>query len=250
MGHHLRTAIAPAYLALCLILGGASAEGYWVNLVLQLLAVPIIGWSLLARRKTETPAAAKQLLWIAFLALVVIGIQLISVPPEIWTHFPGRERIADGFELLNLPLPWMPISLAPLNTIASAIWLLPALAVLLAIVKLGSFKGDWIALAILVVTAAAVVLGALQILGGAGSQWELYEITNYGSATGFFANSNHMATLLLGAIPFLSALYLKAGEAGEAGRAAKRASGQEIARQVGLRSDELEQAALRYASGG
>ena len=207
---------------LCLILGGASAEGYWVNLILQLLAVPIIGWSLLARRKTETPAAARQLLWIAFLALLVIAIQLIPLPPETWTKLPGRDRVAEGFQMLNLPLPWMPISLTPLNTMASALWLLPAFALLLAVVKLGSFKASWIGWAILIVTGAAVMLGALQILGGERSQWELYEVVNYGRAIGFFANSNHMATLLLVAIPFLAALYIAAVRSGGG---AQRASG-------------------------
>ena len=214
MSRYISTAIAPAYLMLCLILGGASAEGYWVNLILQLLAVPIIAWALLARRKTETPAAARQLLWIAFLTLLVVAIQLIPLPPEMWVNLPGRETVAEGFRLLNLPLPWMPISLTPLNTVASALWLLPALAVLLAVVRLGSFRASWIAWAILIVTGAAVMLGALQILGGERSRWELYEVVNYGSAIGFFANSNHMATLLLVAIPFLAALHTAAAASG------------------------------------
>ena len=222
MANHLRLAIAPVYLMLCLILGGASAEGHWANLILQLLAVPIIAWALLARRKTATPAAARQLLWIAFLAVLVVALQLVPLAPEIWTRLPGRDRVADGFQMLGLPLPWMPISLAPLNTMASALWLLPGLAILLAIIKLESFKASWIAWGILIVTAAAVMLGALQKLGGARSRWELYEVTNYGAATGFFANSNHMATLLLIAIPFLAALYAKAAANG---RSAQRTSG-------------------------
>jgi O-antigen ligase len=39
-----------------------------------------------------------------------------------------------------------------------------------------------------------------------GSPWYLYRQSSFGAATGFFANSNHMATLLLVSIAFLAAL--------------------------------------------
>ena len=40
--HHLRIALVPAFLLLCLVLGGASAAGIWSNMLLQLLAIPLI----------------------------------------------------------------------------------------------------------------------------------------------------------------------------------------------------------------
>jgi O-antigen ligase len=85
---------------------------------------------------------------------------------------------------------------------------------------LGGFKPKWLAWVVIAVTAAAVLLGALQLLGGTKSRWEIYEITNSGSATGFFANSNHMATLLLVSIPFVAALYLDATRRGKSARTA------------------------------
>ena len=53
--------------------------------------------------------------------------------------------------------------------------------------------------------------GALQIGGGGPGQspWYLYEITNLG-AVGFFANSNHMGSLLLVAFPFAAMLAARA----------------------------------------
>jgi O-antigen ligase len=38
------------------------------------------------------------------------------------------------------------------------------------------------------------------------SPWYLYQQSNFGVATGFFANSNHMAGLLLVSVPFIAAL--------------------------------------------
>ena len=48
-------------------------------------------------------------------------------------------------------------------------------------------------------TLAAVLLGTLQVSSPIPTQspWYLYRRTNHGVATGFFANSNHMATLLV-----------------------------------------------------
>lgn len=222
MSTYLRLGMVPAYLALCLLLGGASAAGYWANLTLQLIAIAIILWAVLAQRKTPVSSASWQLIAIASLIVLAIVMQLIPLPPGVWPLLPGREQIARGYELLNQSLPWIPISLAPRATIASGLWLLPALAILLAILRLGNFTAVGIAWVISLITAASVALGALQIAGGTTSPWYIYRITNHGQTTGFFANSNHMATLLVVSIPFLAALYVTARSRG---RSAQRTSG-------------------------
>jgi O-antigen ligase len=54
---------------------------------------------------------------------------------------------------------------------------------------------------------AGVLLGTLQVSSPdpPASPWYLYRQSNFGVATGFFANGNHMATLLLACIPFIAA---------------------------------------------
>ena len=208
MIYHLRLALIPAFLFLCMLLGGASAGGFWANMILQLLALPIIAWALLVRRTTPMQPSGRQLSGLLLLLLLLITVQLVPLPPAIWTALPGRTSVADGFALLGLPLPWLPLSLAPYATISSALWLLPAVAVLLGIIRLGSFKAKWLAGAVATVTVLSVAMGALQIAGGESSPWYLYEITNFGVITGFFSNANHMATLLVASIPLLAALFL------------------------------------------
>jgi O-antigen ligase len=222
MTHYLKLGVIPAYLLLCLILGGASAAGFWANMALQLLALPIIVWSLTVRRGSPMPAPARQLMLLLVLMLLVVAVQLVPLPPSLWTALPGRHGVANGFEMLGMPLPWLPISLSPQGTISSALWLLPAFAVLLGIIRLGAFRTSWLTWSIILVAAASVLIGALQIAGGDLSPWYFYKITNYGATTGFFSNSNHMATLLLVTIPFLAALYLGARRKG---RSTQRASG-------------------------
>src|SRR3546814_4611729 len=88
--------LVPAYLLLCLSLGGASAAGLWANMLLQLLAIPIILWSLLSRPATPLSPPARPLLLLAWLAVALVAVQPIPLPPFLWTLFPGRGAIVDG----------------------------------------------------------------------------------------------------------------------------------------------------------
>lgn len=198
-----RHMVVPAFLLACLLLGGASAAGFAANLLLQIAAIPLIGWALW--RLVQEGASPQIRVPLALLALLVAValVQLIPLPPGVWTMLPGRAPVAAGYRLLGIPLPWLPLSLAPSDSLASLLWLLPAFAALLAVIVLGAFRGRGIAAVIVIVTLASVALGAVQVVGGASAYF--YHFTNYGVAVGFFANGNHNATLLLVCIPFLAA---------------------------------------------
>jgi O-antigen ligase len=84
--------------------------------------------------------------------------------------------------------------------------LLPPLAIVAGIVRLGAHRGRYLATAIVVGTVAGILLGAVQV----SSRWGyLYSVTSRGQAAGFFANANYMGTLLLSAIPFTLALLAR-----------------------------------------
>lgn len=200
----LRHGIVPAYLLLCLLLGGASAAGLIANLVLQIIALPLIGWSIWHFLQTGPAPQLRSPVILLGLLVGVALLQLVPLPPVLWTHLPGRGAVAEGYALLGIPLPWLPLSLAPQNSLYGLLWLLPAFAVFLCIIALGAFRARGIATIIVAVTLLAVAVGALQVIGGDSAYF--YDVTNFGQAVGFFANSNHNATLLLVCIPFLAAL--------------------------------------------
>jgi O-antigen ligase len=222
MTQRLRLLIVPLYLLACLVAGGASAAGYWSNLVLQLVGLVVIVAAVAARRGAPLPAASRQAILLLGLLAALILLQLVPLPPAVWTHLPARGNVAAGFALLRMPLPWLPVSLEPYRTIASALWLLPAVAVFLGIAVLGLYRASWIAWCLAAVSLVSVALGALQRVGGEESGVYLYRITNFGVMTGFFANANHLGTLLITTIPFLGGLYLHA--AGK-GRSLQKSSG-------------------------
>ena len=208
MTQQLRLSAIPLYLMLCIFLGG-STRGHWANMVLQLIAIAIIAWAALTRRPAQLPKTGYVLVLVVGLLLLLIALQLLPLPPAIWSALPGRGFIANGYALLGQPLPWLPISLAPYQTLASALWLLPPLAILAGILRLGAYQMSWLAAGLCIATFVAVLVGTLQVASGdpVSSSWYFYKFSNFGQATGFFANSNHMATLLIVAIPFLVALF-------------------------------------------
>lgn len=199
-----RQAALPAYLFLCLVFGG-SAQGIWANAALQIGAAGILAWALLAKQPQRLGKAARRLLLLAGGLGLLFLAQLVPLPPGIWTALPGRALFADGFGLLGMPLPWMPASLLPYETLATAFTLLPPAALLIGMLRLGEWRSETMFAALLAGASVSVLLGILQVTAGDGS-WYFYERTNLGIAVGAFANGNHYATLMLVAIPVVAAL--------------------------------------------
>ena len=207
MAPTFRKAVAPTYLFLCLTLGG-SAQGIWANAILQILAVAIIAWSIIDPKGSKPPIAVRSLALLVFVALLLVLIQLLPLPPGVWASLPGRGMVTEGRTLLGLPQGWSSVSLAPYDTMATLLVLLPPVAMFLAILHSDDRNEAPLAMSLIAATFAGVLLGLPQAMGGnvSGSPWYFYERSNFGYATGFFANKNHMASLLLVTLPFLVAL--------------------------------------------
>lgn len=201
-----RPAVAPAYLFLCLLLGG-SPQSIWGAAILQLLAIALIAWALLERDR-GLGRSSKQLLLLIALAVALILVQLVPLPPAMWTALPGREFVAEGFALLGTPTPAMPISLSLYDSLATLLAVLPFLGMLAATLVLRAYSALWLAGALIAGATAGVLLGILQVSSPFPEQspWYLYRVSNFGVATGFFSNGNHMADLLLVTIPFIAAI--------------------------------------------
>lgn len=201
-----RQLVIPAYLFLCLLLGG-SAQGIWANMILQLAGVAIIFWALIEPAREKSTGSARLLLLLAAAAIAFAVIQLIPLPPAVWSGLGGRDAIAEGYRILGQPLPALPMSVTPYRTIDTLLSAIPALAVVLGVVRLKAFRAAYAASAIIAGSLAGICLSALQVSTASGSaSWYLYPVSNIGLGVGFFANANHMATLLLISLPFIAAL--------------------------------------------
>jgi O-antigen ligase len=209
-----RQAIAPAYLFACLILGG-SAQGIWQNMILQLAGLAIIAWAAAAPAEEPLLSPAKQLLLLAILGTLVVALELVPLPPRVWSHLGPRNQFVEGYRALGIAVPALPLSLTPAKSLDALLGIIPPLAIFCAIVRLRAFRPAWLAAALLAGTVAGILIGALQVASSSSGQspWYLYEETNVGAGVGFFANANHMAILLVVALPFLAAVAATARRA-------------------------------------
>ncbi|MCW1401068.1 O-antigen ligase family protein [Novosphingobium sp. MW5] len=137
--------------------------------------------------------------------VLVFVIQIIPMPPALWTLLPGREAIAVIDREVFGQLQWRPITIDSEATFQSAAFIIPFIGIYLAWRsgngprREGMVRGIWIALAI------AVALGLLQLAGlGMLHPYPVESDNEFGN--GFFTNHNHQATFVLMAAALAVAL--------------------------------------------
>ncbi len=195
------------FLLLAVTLGGSSVAGGTANAVLQVAAVIAIAATFARARPAPRSGGERQLLILAGIFGALFVVQLIPLPPGVWSALPGRQHVAEGLTALGLPLPWMPLSLAPEKTVQSGLSLLAPVAM---IVMIGAFRRPVAragVLALLVLMVLSVLIGVAQVAGN--QHLYFYDFTNGGSAVGFFANSNHFATLMCLTLPLAAGLVAR-----------------------------------------
>lgn len=127
-----------AFTMVCsLLLGGGTRGGFLSDTILELFAIPaflISLSSLVAMPSSQTKHRAAWPL-VLYLAIVILPlVQLIPLPPWLWTKLPQREQMVAIFDLLGRGLPWLPISLSPNSTWVSVLSLLAPLAIFLGVI--------------------------------------------------------------------------------------------------------------------
>ena len=187
--------LCAAVLTLSLLLGGGTRGGFLSDLLLPLFALPLLALGLWRLMETPlTKQAQWALLFCAALALLPL-LQLIPLPPWLWTLLPNRAELAAPFEAMGGSAPWLPLSVAPEATWVALLAMVAPLAILIAMLLLTYEERRWLSLVILGVGTISVFVGLLQVAQGLESSWRFYEFTNPSEAVGFFANRNHFAAL-------------------------------------------------------
>jgi O-antigen ligase len=189
---------------LAMLFGGAGDQG-WSDAVVQLAALPLLGWAMC---KLDPSQLGRGGAWAIALLCAILALpllQLIPMPPSLWSALAGRGEVASAYEAAGMSLPWLPLSLDPSATRLGLLSLLPATAVFLAMLSLEQRSRRILIVLIFVAVFASGVLDILQMMGGQDSPLRFYEPTNRDRAVGFFANPDHSAAFLYSAIPFIVA---------------------------------------------
>jgi len=191
----IRLTAQMALLVICLAGGGSSRADVYSLLYLRPIAALVLAAVLLVTTGREVRAARVPLILLGLLAASMV-IQLIPLPPEIWSVLPGRPALAEAAAAAGIASVWRPISLTPDLTLNSLISLVPPLAALLATVGLTGKEHRFLILVLIGAAVASSVLGIAQLVAGAADGPYLYTVPTRGTASGLFANRNHNAAFL------------------------------------------------------
>ncbi|MGH9549530.1 MAG: hypothetical protein ACRD3W_09145, partial [Terriglobales bacterium] len=199
-----------------LMLGGASRNGFSGDVTLQFLAIPVLALGFWRLVESDVTPQIRWALWFCVALVALPLLQLVPLPPSLWTALPHRELSAESFALIGKEPPWMPLSVSPQATWLSVLSLLPPLSIFIGVLLLGYRDRRWLSLVVLAVGVVSAFLGLMQVAQGPTSALRFYQFTNPTTeAVGFFANRNHFAALLYVVLLFTVAWATKAGaEAG------------------------------------
>jgi len=188
-----------------LLLGGGTRGGFLSDTILELIAIPAFLASLatlVALPRSESKQRAE---WALMLCLAIAAlplVQLVPLPPRLWTELPNREQMVTVFGLLGRELPWLPISVSPSATWVSVLSLLPPFAIFLGVIQLSYRERRVMSLIFVAVGIVAAFVGLAQVAQGQDSPLRFFAVTNESEAVGFFANRNHFAALLYSLLLF------------------------------------------------
>ncbi len=188
--------------AAAVLLGGGTAVGQFSDQLVEVLSVPLLflGLSRLMGRRWEPGWAPALALLVLILALPLL--QLVPLPPAIWTLLPGRASVVAVLEAAGLPIGWRSMSLAPFATLYSFLSLLPAAALFVAALQLEASSRYRLLIVPLAIAGLSGLLGVVQFVSRDASDISMQGAANVGFAIGFFANRNHYAALIYTMLPF------------------------------------------------
>lgn len=131
---------------------------------------------------------------ILFLAVLLVVLQIIPLPPAVWQNLPGRERIVDAAVLSGQPQPWRPLSMVPGATRNAGWSLVVPVAVFVLANGLRQRECSWLLTVVLALVIACMLVGLLQFSGASFDNPFVND--SPGQVSGLFANRNHFALFL------------------------------------------------------
>ena len=195
--------VAGGLLALALAFGGAGLTFPLLQMTVGLAAIAAAAYFVLTRRSWHLPRLSRAAIAILACALLLPLLQIVPLPPALWTALPGRGLPMEVDAILGQS-PWRPLSLDVEATLHSFLVMIPASVVFVALLFLSRaerMRLMWIVLGFALLGAA---IGIIQATSGG---WlTIFPSGHKGFATGLFVNRNHNAALLLVAMPIAAGL--------------------------------------------
>ncbi|MBX3565286.1 MAG: O-antigen ligase family protein [Sphingomonas sp.] len=190
-------------LVLVFFMGGGARSDIISLVILRPVAILLLGYGLWTLR-WERVRAYRYLFMIAAAMVVVTLLQLVPLPPALWSMLPGHGFIAEIDRAAGLGPVWRPLNVAPPDGWNSFFAMLVPLTFLVLGAQIPTEQRSKLVPVMVVLALVSAVLALLQIVGPPDGPLYFYRVTNSGSAVGLFANRNHQAVLLAATFPLLA----------------------------------------------
>lgn len=203
-----RFLITAGLLIVCALGGGASqTEVLSLLYVYPAAILAIAALIVLPAQRSAAQAADLAALRIPFLLLGALAllmiIQLIPLPPGVWSALPGQGELAHAMTRAGIPIGWRPIALVPEMALASTFDLFVPFTILLGFAGLTEAQQARLVEILLAIGIASAVLAVLQISGPSDGPAYIYRRSTLATANGLFANRNHQSVFLAMQLPLL-----------------------------------------------
>lgn len=185
-----------AVLACGLLLGGGTRDGFLSDAVLQAICVPLLIVTLWILSRNLDQRDVRFALFMSLAVAAVPLLQLVPMPPWLWSHLPHRGPQVATFQLIDVAVPWLPVSVSPRATTLAALSLIPPITIFLGTLILGRQQRRVASLVVIGIGLVGLLVGLAQFAQGRNSPLYFFALTNLGEPVGFFANRNHQATFL------------------------------------------------------
>jgi O-antigen ligase len=212
-----RVWLVALFVLFCLFLGGGGSPNPVTELLLELVFVGVaIGWLWLPGGPARDGERVDPLVFLLIaIPLIIPVVQLIPLPPAGWTALPARQGEVASLALVGQEHSWRPISLSSSRTLAALLAIIPAVGCIYFVARMNARQRRLILAAVVLMAVASSLLGAMQLVAGSRGI-NLYPQFHVGWITGFQANRNAEADVLL--IGFLALVTLVAPYAADPSR--------------------------------
>lgn len=192
-----------------LLFGGGTRQGFLGDAAIELLAVILLSVGIWRVFSGTQPWRG-----VLFAAVVLVWLAVVLVAQ-------GAIIFPEAIALTSLgvgPLPQLALSssgglsVAPQATWAAALSFLAPLAIFVGVSGLPVGERLLLVRALVAFAVLSVGLGLLQVMHGEASPLRFFPETNVREAVGFFANRNHLATLICVAIVFAGVVVATASD--------------------------------------
>ena len=200
--------VLAAFLASVFLMGGGSRDDIASLIILRPLTVLFAAYAWTVSK----PGDFKRLglpFYLLIALILLVAVQLIPLPPGLWTSLPGRAIHAELAGLAGFDQPWRPLTLSPSKTLDTLFFLVTPLAAMMVMAVQRSRQLDKLLPVLIGVGLLSAFLGIAQMLGSDRGGLYFYRITNFGFPVGLFSNSNHHGVFLAIMLPMAMVYFAR-----------------------------------------